>query len=64
VACSIFTNSAPTSDNLGLDVANLIILSSKNDNNKSLKITEILCSYKNLNRYPQDHKCSVQNTKP
>jgi hypothetical protein len=43
-----FYKSVATSDTLGLDVANLIIFSSKNGINKSLKITEISCSYKNL----------------
>jgi hypothetical protein len=53
-----------TSDNPGPDVANLIIFSLKNGKNKSLKITEISCSYKNLYRYTQGNKCSVENTKP
>jgi hypothetical protein len=39
-----FYKSVATSDNRGLDVANLIILSSKNGKNKSVQITEISCS--------------------
>jgi hypothetical protein len=58
-----FYKSVVTSDNLCLDVANSIILSSKNGKNKSLKITEISCSYKNLYSYTQGNKCSVETIK-
>jgi hypothetical protein len=59
-----FYKSFATIDNLGPDVANLIIFSSKNGKKKSLKITEISCSYKKMYRYTQGNKCSVENTRP
>jgi hypothetical protein len=59
-----FYKSVATSDNLGLDVANLIFLVQKMEKINLQKITEISCRYKNLYRYTQGNKCSVENTEP